>query len=93
MKNESVAVEVLQPPLPAAALMAKPIGAPQPDGLAKEVADLRELVMRLDARVKQLEQRSAEQGTVCCVCGKPDCHEAPYFDDRALGYNEPYFRP
>lgn len=78
MKNESLAVEVLQPPLPAAALMAKPIGAPQPDGLAKEVADLRELVTRLGNRVEQLERITVGLVTVCCRCGLADCQAYPH---------------
>lgn len=80
MKKTSVtALEVLQPPLPPAALTAKPARADaRPTGIEQEVADLREMVTRLAGRVETLERIVAERGTVCCICGKPDCDEAPH---------------
>jgi len=86
-REELAKLELVLPPLPVAALMAKPLArgdacptsptSPTNPGLEQQVADLREVVARLANRVKQLEGMAAENMTVCCECGVPGCRKAP----------------
>lgn len=81
--NKTAALEILRKPYPDAALLARPSDSPMSspaggDALRQEVADLRELVKRLAGEVKELRAIVEVTQTVCCVCGKADCYEAPH---------------
>jgi hypothetical protein len=77
MSQKNGDLQVLVPPLPAAALVAK-AATGQSSVLEQQVADLRAMVLRLGEELKLVREIAGQNLTVCTACGKWDCHEAPH---------------